>query len=239
MHDAHVVEDLVSALQLDMPPIGVAFVAEPPAGVPMADRDAPSACTFWRRAEQGVFYAPAGAHFNCAVGAVVMGFELPEDKQRELMSLVEGMVGCGYLQADEAARIPSVPGRPAGIVYGPLADMPVPADVVVLWLSPRQAMLWAEAAGSCAWTEAPSPSSRLLGRPACAALPMALSSDTATVSLGCAGMRTFTEISQDRLLATVPGKSLPDAAAALGRTMEANAAMQRFYDERKALFAGA
>ena len=32
----------------------------------------------WRRAEAGVFFAPAVRHYHCAVGAMTMGFDLPE-----------------------------------------------------------------------------------------------------------------------------------------------------------------
>ena len=66
-------------------------------------------------------------------------------------------------------------------------------------------MLNHEAAGTAAWT---SDNPLTNGRPACAALPTALSSDSPTMSWGCMGMRTFTGISDDRLLAAIPGTRL-------------------------------
>jgi uncharacterized protein (DUF169 family) len=98
-------------------------------------------------------------------------------------------------------------------------------------------MVFSEAAGTCAWTAA-APTSAL-GRPACAVLPTALQSGTPSLSLGCAGMRTFTEISQDRLLAAIPGRALEQFAADLDRTVTANTAMLAFYAQRKAQFASA
>ena len=34
----------------------------------------------------------------------------------------------------------------AGIVYGPLGELPIEPDLILLWLTPRQAMFYSEAA---------------------------------------------------------------------------------------------
>jgi hypothetical protein len=47
-------------------------------------------------------------------------------------------------------------------------------------------------------------------------------------------MRTFTEISGDRLLGAIPGEHLDEFVAALRRTVDPNAQMQAYYDGRKA-----
>ena len=142
---------IIAALDLDPPPIAAAFVDQPPVGIDTIQTDLPSACSFWRRAEQGVFYASAEAHFNCPVGAMVMGFELPEAVANELQQLVSNMCSCGYISSDEPVHIPTMQTRPKGIVYGPLRAFPIPADVVVCWLSPLQAMIWNEASGQARW----------------------------------------------------------------------------------------
>jgi len=194
---------IVAALDLDPPPVALAFVDEPPAGIDIVQGDLPSACSFWRRAEQGVFYAPAEAHFNCPVGAMVMGFELPLPVASELQQLVSSMCDCGYISSAEPAHIPAVQSKPKGIVYGPLSEFPLRADVVVCWLSPSQAMIWNEASGEAQWQrDNPAP---VFGRPACAALPAGISQNRPAISFGCMGMRTFTEVSGDRMLAIIPG----------------------------------
>jgi hypothetical protein len=157
------------ALALDTPPIGLAFRDEAPSGVQEFDGNVPSSCTLWRRAEEGVFFAPAERHFNCAVGAMTMGFALPDRVQQDLMDAVGLMVGNEYISPDEPEHMPSLAGQPTGVLYGPLYALPVAPDVVLLWLTPRQAMLLEEAAGGTVWT-APAPA-RVLGRPACAAIP--------------------------------------------------------------------
>ena len=46
---------LQTVLDLDYPPVAVARVDAPPSGISVWTDAVPSACTFWRRAEQQVF----------------------------------------------------------------------------------------------------------------------------------------------------------------------------------------
>lgn len=221
---------IIAALDLEPAPIAIAFVDQPPAGVDISQSEVPSSCSFWRRAEQGVFYAPAQAHFKCAVGAMVMGFELPQPVADELRQLVGGMCDCGYIASDEPAHIPAVQSKPKGIVYGPLDAFPLRADAVVCWLSPVQAMIWNEACGEARWDRnVPAP---VTGRPACAALPAGINQNRPVLSFGCMGMRTFTEIAGDRMLATIPGALLAEFASKLEAMRSTNDAMQSFYKGR-------
>jgi uncharacterized protein (DUF169 family) len=231
-----IAQEISSRLQLDSPPIALAFVEGQPAGVRLFDAEVPSACTLWRRAETEVFYADAGKHMNCLVGAFVMGFELAEGQQQELMGLIQTMCGCNYLSPDEPSKIPTVKRSKTGIVYGPLQSFPLEPDLILMWLTPQQAMLFSEATGTSSWTDA-SPMSAL-GRPACSVLPTSLQQERATLSLGCMGMRTFTEIGQDRILAVLPGKQATEFSERLATTAVANNAMRDFYLGHKAQFAG-
>lgn len=223
---------LVGALGLDTPPIALALADGAPAGVATFEGTVPSACTFWRRAERGVFYATAEQHYRCPIGAMVMGFDLPAAVKDELMGLVGVMIGGRYLGADEPERIPTLARQAAGVVYGPLSQFPIEPDFIVLWLTPRQAMLMSEAAGASDWTLSNAPG--LLGRPACAAIPVSGSRGATALSLGCTGMRTYTEIAEDRLLAVVPASGLASLWSALGRTLEANSSIGAVYAARKA-----
>ena len=223
---------LTTTLGLDTKPVALALADAPPAGVRTFEGSVPSACTFWRRAESAVFYATAAQHFRCPVGAMVMGFDMPDDVKQELMGLVGVMVEGGYLGADEAPRIPTFPRKRAGVVYGPLQDFPVDPDAIVLWLTPRQAMLMSEASGACHWTG--STPTATLGRPACAAIPAAVSRGAMAASLGCIGMRTYTEIADDRMLAVVPAAAVTQLSATLNDIVGANRAMAEFHEGRKA-----
>jgi uncharacterized protein (DUF169 family) len=225
---------LSSLLSLDRPPVALAFLNDPPTDLEVTTRAAPSSCAFWVEGERGLFFAPAEAHHNCAVGAMVMGFELPDDVQQTLGGLVQSMCDLNYLTVDEAAKIPSMQRSSAGIVYGPLAEFPLAPDAVLLWLTPAQTMLFNEAAGNAQWTGT---LAEVSGRPACAALPLAIDGERPRMSLGCMGMRTFTEIPEDRLLAVLPGAKLGHFVDALERTVTANQQMEEFYRGHKAQFA--
>ncbi len=226
---------IAALLELELPPVALAFVDEPPAGVESTDAVVPSACAFWRKAEQGVFYAPADLHFNCPIGAMVMGFDLSEPAQANLADAVEMMCEVAYIGADEPANIPSVKGEKTGIVYGPLSEFPLEPEVAIVWVAPHQAMLISEASGNSSWMEAASRT--VFGRPACASLPSALDAGQPVLSLGCAGMRTFTEILPDRLLGVVPGSKLEDFERSLAATVESNRHMQSYYDQQNAQLA--
>ena len=220
--------ELVDRLGLDIAPIALAFADGAPAGVPAAAKVVPSACAFWRAAERAVFFAPAADHFNCPVGSMVMGFELPEAVTEQLMATVGKMTACGYIDPAEPAKIPVNKKGAKGVVYGPLAQFPVAADAVLLWLTPLQAMIWSEAAGGMEWGgKAPT---TVFGRPGCAAIPTALSDRRPSLSFGCIGMRTFTGIPSDRMLAVISGGDLAAFVDALHRVKGANDAMQAAYE---------
>jgi uncharacterized protein (DUF169 family) len=223
--------EIVRKLQLDIPPIALAFVESAVDGVPHFEGAVPSACTFWRRAEAGVFYASAEQHSNCLIGAMTMGFDMPASAREELMDLVGQMVACGYISPDEPEKMPSVQKKKNGIVYGPLHDFPITCDLVLLWLLPRQAMIYNEAIANASWINAPTP---LFARPACGALPMAFNDQQTTFSMGCMGMRTFTEIADDRLLGVLPGNRIDDLVTALRSTVDANEVMGSCYQAQKA-----
>lgn len=225
---------LQTRLQLDTRPAALAFVDSPPEGVVSWDGEVPSACAFWRKAESGAFYAAAEKHFNCPIGAMTMGFDLPEPVQMQLAATVETMGRASYLSSEEPAHLPAVPRGHRGIVYGRLENFPGRPDLILMWLSPAQAMLYSEAVGDASWSIGQG--ARMLGRPACAALPMALKEGRSTFSLGCVGMRTFTEISGDRLLAVLPGEKAEELAGKLASAIAANDLMRARYQEHKSHF---
>ncbi len=224
---------LTDTLGLTSPPIAVRFVESAPAGVPRFEGEVPSACTFWRRAERGTFYADASAHFNCLIGTHTMGLPMPAEKGPELMALIGQMGEAQYFSDAEVPHVPTVPGDKSGIVYGPLASFEDTPDAVLVWLTPYQSMLMQEAAGTAAWSA--QPGIPTFGRPSCAAIPVALGRGVATQSLGCMGMRVFTEVAQDKLLGVLPKQLLDELPAGLNRVADANQKMAQHYRGQKAL----
>ncbi|MGE3992402.1 DUF169 domain-containing protein, partial [Pseudorhodoplanes sp.] len=140
----------------------------------------------------------------------------------------------GYLASEEAGQIPIGPRSAKGILYGPLAEFPVEPYTVLCWLSPAQAMIWNEAAEDAGWKA--NKGSSVFGRPACAALAYSANHHSPVISFGCIGMRTFTEIATDRLLAVVPGTKLSAFSNALMSKKKTNDVMESAYLSRKYAF---
>jgi uncharacterized protein (DUF169 family) len=136
---------LIDELRIERTPVAMAFVAEPPDWVEVTTATEPSACTFWRHAEHGLFCAPADRHQECGVGAMTMGFEVPEERMPAAMELIGMMVNMGYLDMAETAYLPMVQKPHQGILYGPLASFPIEPDVALAIVTPAQGIILAEA----------------------------------------------------------------------------------------------
>ena len=231
---AHV---LVDELKLERTPVAFAFVDEPPEGVQVTRATEPSACTFWRQAEHGLFYAAADRHQECGVGAMTMGFEVPEDRMPAAMDLIGTMVNMGYLDMAETAHLPMVQKPHQGILYGPLAAFPVEPDVALAIVTPAQGMILAEASDSVTLRE--QPGLPTMGRPACAAVAWSANQGTVAMSLGCIGARTYVEVPDDRAIVVIPGSALDGVAGKLGQLAQANRDLAAFHQKKKADYAAA
>ena len=229
MRYSEVARLLVTELDLRFPPSALAFVDEPPPDIPRADTVEPSGCAFWRRAEEKVFYATAEDHFSCPLGAMVMGMPLPEERMAQLQDEVGMMCGVSYVREEEVEHVPKVARASAGIVYGPLEQFPLDPAAVLLWLTPRQAMVMSECFGLMNWSAGPT---GILGRPGCGAIPIALAGGMPAQSYGCTGMRINTAIPEELLLMVVPGTMLDSVGGNLDRVREVHRQMESHYLER-------
>jgi uncharacterized protein (DUF169 family) len=230
--------NLVEKLKLSHTPIGIAFLNEVPAGVKRYQEAVPSACTFWKAAERELFYTTAPDHYNCPIGAITQGFQIPQPVSDNAMELIGMMGKISYLEAAEASNVPTVEKKHTVIVYGPLKDFgEIQPDVTLLIATPFQAMMISEASGLASWgTEH---ESRTLGRPACAVIPSSLKSNDTTISLACMGARTFAGIMDQELLISIPARALSELQNRLPVILDANVGMKKFYDTQKGNFAPA
>ena len=229
-------ERLIHQLQLKQPPIGMAFVDRIPEEVQRAGRKVPSACTFWRMAEHGVFYASAEDHQECPIGMMTMGFEMSEAAQQRAESLVETMASVEYFSPSEVSTLPVVDKPHQSIIYGRLDQFPGEADAVLCILDTEQAMLVAEAEGNVNWLQQGGQSA--FGRPTCAVIPRALRTGLTSMSFGCVGARTYTGLTPGQLVLTLPASALPGLVERLDVTVAANAALAPFHQGQKEKFSG-
>ncbi|WDT79670.1 MAG: DUF169 domain-containing protein [Candidatus Manganitrophus sp.] len=181
-----------------------------------------------------LFAANDADHMNCPIGAMVMGFELTSEAKEGLQRGLTMMCEVGYVKPEEAEQIPALAKKGKAMLYGPLSNFPVVPEVVVIWLQPAQAMLLREATGDAEWKS--DVSSKIFGRPACAALAVASQGAAVSLSFGCSGMRTFTGVEPAYMLAALSGRLLDHLEPQLRRTHKANCAMQAFYDQQKSYF---
>ncbi len=235
---AKLIKSLVGDLKLAHVPIGIAYLEEPPREVPHHSQAVPTACSFWKAAETSMFFATAEDHYNCPIGAITQGFNLPGPVKDEAMALIGQMGKLHYFEAAEAGNVPSVKKAHEVVVYGPLGAFgDIPVDLALLIATPYQAMLISEASGAVAWKG--SAPTAALGRPACAVLPAALASNSAALSVGCTGARTFGGIRESEMLFAIPGLALADLESHLPILLGANVAMKEYYDSKKAQFGAA
>ena len=219
-------------------PVAIAFLKDAPSGVRHYSEAAPSACTFWKAAERGLFYTTAEDHYNCPIGAITQGFQIPQPVADQALSLIGMMGKLSYLEAAEADKVPVVEKQHNVVVYGPLKDFgQIQPDVVLVICTPFQAMMVSEASGAVSWGTGAE--SRTLGRPACAAIPSSLKSGQTTVSMACMGARTFAAIKEEELLVAIPAAALPKLESQLPIILDANVSMKQFYETHKGNFATA
>ena len=231
MNHIQIDSDLQNGIPLEKPPIALAFVDGQPYGVTRTSKAVPSSCAFWTEAESGVFYAADEDHYNCTLGTMVMGFELPEEQMNTLMTEVGMMCEMEYVREEEVPNVPKVEKQSSGIVYGPLAELPVDPDVVLLWVKPSQAMVVNETAGQMNWAASPA---GVFGRPGCAAIPVALSQGNVSQSFGCTGMRINSGISDEYMLMAVPGDKIESLAESLSHVTDVHAKLTDHYEQKAA-----
>lgn len=218
-------------------PTAIAFAKHPPERVMRVSEPAPSACTFWRWGQRQLFYATAEDHRHCPIGLMTMGFTLSPQEQEQAQSLVETMASLSYLRPDEVGHIPTIQTPHQVVVYGPLSQFPISPDLVLLMVTPYQAMLAAEVLGSMGWEQ--SSQFMTLGRPACAALPRAEELGKSTLSLGCVGARTYTDLRPEEMLLVVPGTQFEQATQQLATIANANQQLAIFHIQQRQSVANA
>ncbi len=220
---------LQKLLELQWPPIAIAFRDAAPAGIGRIDAPSPAGCAYWRLAAEGrVFYTEASDHYNCPIGAHTHGIDLPEATAKELQGLVETMVGIRYIRPEEVAALPRRK-EPFGVsIYGPLDALPYDPDVVLVRGNTRQLMLLAEAAQAAGIGA----NGAAMGRPTCAILPQALESGQAVSSYGCIGNRVYTGLGDEEGYYAIPGPKISEVVGMLTAVKEANRQLETFHRGR-------
>src|SRR5687768_5761645 len=129
MPDSRSVQEMLGSR---VAPVAIAFLTEPPVGLPAWSGPAqPAGCSFWQKAWEGqVFYTVPADHFNCAVGAYTHAIDLPAERAGQLNETVALMVESGYLEMAEVPDISRLSQAPGVVAYAPAEAAAFPPDIV-------------------------------------------------------------------------------------------------------------
>lgn len=221
----------ISSLQLTTLPVAMAFLPSPPAGLPRVAKSDPAGCGYWKRASEGqAFYTAPDDHANCPIGAYTHGVSLTADQGAQLQSMLGTMIELKYIKSEEVPAFPHRTTPLEVVAYAPLNQATFRPDAVIFRGNVRQIMLLAEAARAAGVFE----SASVMGRPACAMVPHAMSAAQSVASVGCVGNRVYTGLGENEMYLTVPGGSLDAVLTALEPTLNANRELEKFHRSRLA-----
>lgn len=220
---------LAAALKPVAPPIGIAFVHDAEATLPPrfearmpppneAGRSGavPAGCVFWMKATERAFSTGAADHANCSVGSYTHGFlALEEAAARDDVAAV---LASGWVDHEAMASLPAVRRRPARVVYGPLAELEVAPDVVLVRINGLGLMTLKDAV----------PALRIEGKPQCHIVALAAEHGEVAASVGCALSRARTGMRADEMTCALPAKRLAELVAAIEAAAELDRAMGRY-----------
>lgn len=221
-------ERLVKVLRLATTPVAIAFSDSAPPDIerfdaPMASPTedgrrgrVPAGCVFWTHGADRTFATVAEDHGNCSVGSVTHGLVAPSDVVDH--SDVAELVGVGWVGPDVLDQLPRVTARPGAIVYGPLGDITVVPDVVLLRVNARQMMVLSDAL----------PGMTIQGKPQCHVVAMAKEHGVPAASVGCALSRQRTGMRPEEMTCALPATQLDLIVAAVEDTAAIDATVGRY-----------
>lgn len=225
-----IAESLTRSLHLRRAPVAVCLTDEVPQGVSPREGRAPAGCVFWEEGASKVFATGTADHELCAIGVHTHNLAEPSGSYApELGDVLKLMAGMEYVRDEDVAGIPVLENSRRHVIYAPLAESPLPPDVVILFLDAAQGLVLTEAAQQ---VDAGIPPA--MGRPACAMVPQAINSGRAALSLGCCGARAYVDaLTQDVALWALPGGKVGRYAERVERLAAANDTLGRFHERRR------
>jgi uncharacterized protein (DUF169 family) len=220
---------LTKALDLQQSPVAVSFTDSMPAGLEGPKGRVAAGCRFWQDGANDAFATSAADHSTCAIGVYTHNLELSDTAGVDLGDALKVFADLGYVRAEDLASIPVLKTKPAYVVYSPLGQNPIPADVVLLFVNARQTLILSEATQQ---VEDKNPLA--MGRPACAVIPQVMNSGRAALSLGCCGARAYLDVlTDDVALFAIPGEKAEAYARRIEALATANDILSKFHEIRR------
>jgi uncharacterized protein (DUF169 family) len=226
---SEIATSLSQSLHLTQPSVAVCLSAEVPAGVQVWSGHSPAGCRFWQEAGTRVFATSAGDHSNCSIGVYTHNLEMSPAASIDLTDALKVFADLTYVRDEDVAMIPVLASKPRYVIYGPLSEIPIDPDVILLFVRADQTLILSEASQQLEGGVPPA-----MGRPACAIIPQARNTGRSALSLGCCGARAYLDVlSDDVALYAVPGATLGAFAERVAALSKANEILSKFHQIRR------
>jgi uncharacterized protein (DUF169 family) len=222
-------QTLTDSLRLERPPVAICFADAVPAGVKLHTGSVPAGCRFWQEAQTGVFATMPSDHDLCGIGIYTHNLEGSPAAQKDLGDALRVFADLGYVRVQDIPLIPVLKNRPKTVIYGPLSQVPLPPDVVLLFVNADQTLVLSEASQQLEGGLPPA-----MGRPACAVVPHALNNNQTALSLGCCGARAYLDILTPGVAVyAIPGTKIEAFTERVAALATANAVLRAFHTLRR------
>lgn len=222
-------EILSESLDLRQPPVAICFSESAVPGVSEHAGRVPAGCRFWEDAAHSTFLTTAADHSLCAIGVYTHNLQTSPAQQTDLVNALTVFSDLGYVRQEDLPLIPVLASQPEYVIYAPLAETPLPPDVVVLFINANQTLILSEAAQQVENQNPPA-----MGRPACAVVPQVMNTGRAALSLGCCGARAYLDaLTDDVAIFAIPGAKLKAYADRIEALSKANSLLSKFHRIRR------
>jgi uncharacterized protein (DUF169 family) len=216
---------LTESLHLTQPPVAVCFTDSLPDGVKAYSDSVAAGCRFWQEATKSVFATVSRDHDLCSIGLYTHNLGSSPD----LGDALKVFADLGYVRDQDVPLIPVLRSKPKVVVYGPIDAVPLPPDVVLLFVRADQTLILSEASQQLEMGLPPA-----MGRPACAVIPQAFNTGRTALSLGCCGARAYLDIlTPDVALYAIPGSQLAAFTERVEALVQANTVLTAFHTLRR------
>ena len=226
---SEIAASLIHDLGLSHPPVAVCLADNVPVGVEAWTGPVPAGCRFWQEAGARVFATSAADHGSCSIGQYTHNLEMSPASNTDLMDALKVFADLTYVREQDLQMIPVLESKPKYVIYGPLAEVPLDPDVVLLLVRADQTLILSEASQQLENGLPPA-----MGRPACAIIPQAKNTGRSALSLGCCGARAYLDVlSDDVALYAIPGVTLDAFAERIAALAKANGILTKFHQIRR------
>ncbi|MEO6816333.1 MAG: DUF169 domain-containing protein, partial [Edaphobacter sp.] len=129
---------LSESLDLRQPPVAISFVDAIPNSLNSHAGRVAAGCRFWEDAATASFATTAADHNLCSIGVYTHNLQPSPKQQIDLGDTLKVLGELGYVREEDLASIPVLQSQSKYVVYAPLAETPLPPDVVMLFVNANQ-----------------------------------------------------------------------------------------------------